>query len=124
MHIIHVNLSNVVLQYCQPIVKKGVPSWSELLDKNGSYVHNITFVVENIPETAEKFKNEGITPVFTFPLPWEKLVENVKPNIPPVNMMNTFEKLGFHLELGETPSDDLDSNKEFLFVDLTEFLDK
>ena len=124
MHIIHVNLSNVVLQYCQPLVKKGVPSWSELLDKNGSYVHNITFVVDNIPETAEKFKKEGITPVFTFPLPWDKVIENVKPDLPPVHMMNTFEKLGFHLELGETVTEDPESIKDLLFVDLTDFTNK
>ncbi len=121
MHIIHVNLSNVVLQYCQPLVKKGVPSWSELLDKNGSYVHNITFIVDNIPETAEKFKKEGITPVFTFPLQWNKVIENAKTDLPPIHMMNTFEKLGFHLELGEMVTEDPSSTKEFLFVDLTDF---
>jgi hypothetical protein len=121
MHIIHVNLSNVVLQYCQPLVKKGVPSWSELLDKNGSYVHNITFVVDNIPETAEKFKKEGISPVFTFPLQWEKVVENAKPDLPPIHMMNTYEKLGFHLELGEMVTDDPASVKDVLFVDLTDY---
>lgn len=121
MHIIHVNLSNVVLQYCQPIVKKGVPSWSELLDKNGPYVHNITFIVENILETAEKFKKEGISPVFTFPLPWDKVIENVKPDQQPVHMMNTLKKLGFHLELGEMPTDDIDSVNDLLFIDLTDY---
>jgi len=121
MHIIHVNLSNVVLQYCQPLVKKGVPSWAELLDKNGSYVHNITFVVDNIPETAEKFKKEAISPVFTFPLPWNKVIENVKPDQKPIHMMNTLEKLGFHLELGETPTEDIESIKDLLFVDLTDY---
>jgi hypothetical protein len=119
MHIIHVNLSNVVLQYCQPLVKKGVPSWSELLEKNGSYVHNITFIVDNIPETAEKFKEEGITPVFTFPLPWKKVVENVKPDQKPIHMMNTLGILGFHLELGEMPTEDIKSFKDLLFVDIT-----
>ncbi|MFX1339360.1 MAG: hypothetical protein ACFFDK_12180, partial [Promethearchaeota archaeon] len=89
--------------------------------KNGSYVHNITFVVNNIPETAEKFKKEGVSPVFTFPLQWNKVIENVKPDRPPIYMMNTFEKLGFHLELGETPTDDIDSIKDLLFVDLSEF---
>jgi len=121
MHIIHVNLSNVVLQYCQPLVKKGVRSWSELLDKNGSYVHNITFVVESIPETAEKLKKEGISPVITFQVPWDKVLKNVKPDLQPVHMMNTFEKLGFHLELGEFPSEDLESNKDFLFINFEDF---
>ena len=121
MHIIHVNLSNVVLQYCQPIVKKGVPSWAELLDKYGTYVHNITFVVDDIPETAEKFKKEGIYPVFTFPLQWDKVVENAKSDLPPIHMMNTMEKLGFHLELGEMVTNDPDSIKELLFVDLTKY---
>ena len=121
MHIIHVNLSNVVLQYCQPLVKKAVPSWSELLEKNGSYVHNITFVVDNIPEMAEKFKKEGISPVFTFPLPWDKVIENVKSDQQPIHMMNTLEKIGFHLEFGEMPTEDLDSVKELLFVDLTDY---
>ncbi|NVM31469.1 MAG: VOC family protein [Candidatus Helarchaeota archaeon] len=117
MKVIHVNLSNVVLQYCQPIVKQ--LSWYELLQKNGTYVHNITFTVENIQETVEKFKKEGITPLLTIPLDWSKLNEDFKSYKSPVYMMNTLEKLGFHLELGQTPTgDELEFFSKLLFIDL------
>ncbi len=94
------------------------------MEKNGTYVHNITFVVDNMKETAEKFKKEGITPLFTFPLPWNKVFENVKSDLEPVHMMNTLEILGFHLELGEIPTDDTDSVEEFLFINLKDFINK
>jgi len=121
MSIIHVNLSNVVLQYCQPKVKVNAPmgSWYNLLEKNGSYVHNITFVVEDLDDVVEKFKKEGIEPLFTFPLQWEKLNENIKSKTKPVHMMNTLEQLGFHMEFGEIPTDDeRKALSDLLYIDL------
>ena len=122
MRIMHVNLSNVVLQYCQPMVKVKtvMNSWYELLEKNGPYVHNITFAVDNMEETIEKFKKEGIEPLFTFNLEWDRVSEDMKPGARPVYMMNTMEKLGFHLELGERPKDEkeLKAFSNLLFIDI------
>jgi len=105
MKIIHVNLGDVVLQYCQPLVEEG--SWYEQLKTKGPGVHNITFVVENMDETMKAIESQGVQDLFAFPLDWGQLVgsENVKPDVPPVHMVNTMEKLGFHLELGEKPTD-------------------
>ncbi len=121
MRIMHVNLSNVVLQYCQPMVKvkTEMGSWYNLLEKNGAYVHNITFVVDDLDDIVEKFKKEGINPLFTFDLQWEKLNENIKSKTKPVHMMNTLEKLGFHMELGEiTTDEELEAFSELLYIDL------
>jgi catechol 2,3-dioxygenase-like lactoylglutathione lyase family enzyme len=113
MKVIHINLSNVVLQYCQPLMEQG--SWHEQLKDRGTSVHNITFVVPDLLKTAEKFEKEGVTPLFTFPLDWSQVLENVKPNVPPIYMMNTMEHLGFHLEMGEPPTDD--GVGDLLFID-------
>lgn len=119
MRIIHMNLGNVVLQYCQPMGKQG--SWYELLKKNGSYVHNITFIVDDLDDVVGKFKKEGIKPLFTFKLQWDKLDENMKSDIKPVHMMNTLEKLGFHMEFGEIPSEnERKAFSDLLFIDLNQ----
>ena len=121
MAIIHVNLSNVVLQYCQPKVKvtNEMGSWYNLLEKNGTYVHNITFIVDDLEDVVAKFKEEGIEPLFTFNVQWDKLDENMSSDIKPVYMMNTMEKLGFHMEFGEIPSEDeRKAFSDLLFIDL------
>lgn len=56
-------------------------------------------------ETIEKFKKEGIDPLFTFDLERNRLIEDMKAGAQPVCMMDTMEKLGFHIELGEKPKD-------------------
>ncbi|MHA2179911.1 MAG: VOC family protein [Promethearchaeota archaeon] len=121
MHIIHVNLSNVVLQYCQPMMKVDGPmgSWGRLLEKNGSYVHNITFVVDDVDDIVSKFKKEGIEPIFNFQVAWEKLDEKMKAKRKPVYMMDSLDVLGFHMEFGEVVSEeDRNALSEFLFIDL------
>lgn len=92
MRIIHVNLSNVVLQYCQPVGKER--TWYELLQKNGPYVHNLNWCVSNIKRTVEKFKKEEVPMIFES---W------LSPDSPPFYMMDTISVLGFHLEHGEAP---------------------
>ena len=118
---IHVNLSNVVLQYIQPMIKikNEFGSWYNLLEKNGCYVHNITFVVDDLDDVVEKFKKEGIEPLFTFPLQWEKLNENIQSKMKPVHMMNTLDQLGFHMEFGEIPTEEeRKAFSELLYIDL------
>jgi len=111
MRIIHVNLSNVVLQYCQPVAKEG--SWYELLQKNGAYVHNLNWCVGDIKDTAKLFKEESIPQIFEARLP------GAQPDSPPFYMMNKLDKLGFHLEHGQAPTtkEGYEFTKNFLFID-------
>ncbi len=107
MGIVHVNLSNVVLQYCQPLEKSG--TWYELLKKNGAYVHNLNFCVDDIAETVKKFQNEKVPQIFE---------SRLSPEGPPFYMMDTMGKLGFHLEDGQAPADRENSESmNFLFTD-------
>ena len=104
MPIVHVNLSNVVLQYCQPSPQMG--TWEEILQKNGSYVHNLNFLVDDIEETVEKYKKEKIRRIFKQKLPDAETH---------FYMMKSLNKLGFHLEHGETPAGPLPPG--FFFTD-------
>ena len=107
MGIVHVNLSNVVLQYCQPKAKQG--TWYELLQKNGAYVHNLNFSVDNIAETVKKFQKEEVPQIFE---------QRLSPEGVPFYMMDTMDKLGFHLEDGQAPIDRTNMNAmNFLFTD-------
>jgi len=105
MKVRHMNLSNVVLQYCQPLMPQ--LSWHELLQEKGASVHNITFIVPNMDKTMGDIEKAGAKDLQTFSLDWGKLIgaENVKKNLPPVHMVNTMNTLGFHLELFERPTD-------------------
>ncbi|GAH36647.1 unnamed protein product, partial [marine sediment metagenome] len=111
MRIIHVNLSNVVLQYCQPVAKQG--TWYELLQKNGAYVHNLNWCVEDIKKTVEIFKEEKVPQIFESRLP------GAPPDSPPFYMMDTLDKLGFHLEHGQAPTtkEGFEFTKNMLFID-------
>ena len=116
--VIHVNLSNVVLQYIQPITEGG--SWYEQLTKSGPGVHNITFLVDNIEKTKEVFKNEGVNEQISFPLVWENLIgkDNFNPNSRIVYIYNTMDKVGFHLELFERPSSKV---PDFTYTEIKEW---
>ena len=119
--VVHINLSNVVLQYIQPLAK--VASWYEQLQKSGPGVHNITFLVNDIEKIVETFKKNGISQQISFPLEWENLVgkEDFNPNSRTVHIFNTMEKLGFHLELFERPSK---TKIDYLFTEVKEWWDK
>ena len=117
----HINLSNVVLQYIQPIAEVG--PWYDQLKRSGPGVHNITFLVDDIKKTIQDFKDEGIVPIISFPLEWENLVgkENFNPNSRKVHIFNTMSTLGFHLELFERPSF---KTPEFMYTDVKEWWDR
>ena len=106
MPIVHVNLSNVVLQYCQPLSRL-VPTWYRILRKNGSYVHNLNFLVDDIEKTVEKYKKEKISHIFK-----QKLTPDAETHY---YMMRSLNKLGFHMEHGETPATPIPPG--FLFTD-------
>jgi len=107
MKVVHVNLGDVVLQYCQPLMESG--SWYEQLKANGPGVHNITFLVENMEDTMKAINQAGAEDLFAFPLDWSELLGagTVRSDVPPVHMVNTMEILGFHLELSERPAEHL-----------------
>jgi hypothetical protein len=73
-------------------------------------------MVDSMDETMAAIEKTGVTDLFTFPLNWGDLIgeENVKPHVPPVHMVNTMELLGFHLELGERPTE---KSVDFLYID-------
>jgi len=106
MPIVHVNLSNVVLQYCQPQPNMG--TWAKILQKNGSYVHNLNFCVDDIEKTVEKFRKEKIRRIFKL-----KLTPTDETHF---YMMRSLNDLGFHLEHGQMPTTPIP--KGFLFTDL------
>lgn len=111
MRIIHVNLSNVVLQYCQPVVEQG--TWYELRQKNGAYVHNLNWCVKDIKKTVEIFKKEKVPQIFENRLP------GASPDSPPFYMMDILDKLGFHLEHGQAPTtkEGFEFAKNMLYID-------
>ncbi|MHA1931594.1 MAG: VOC family protein [Promethearchaeota archaeon] len=119
--VVHINLSNVVLQYIQPLQK--IASWYEQLRKSGPGVHNITFLVNDIEKTVDTFKNNGISHQISFPLEWENLVGkgDFNPNSRTVHIFNTMDKLGFHLELFERPSK---TKTDYMFTEVKEWWDK
>jgi catechol 2,3-dioxygenase-like lactoylglutathione lyase family enzyme len=100
----HVQLGNVVLQFIEPL-SDGGDVWAEHLRKKGPGVHNITFQVDDVVETAEVLAREGAPTLFTFPLDWEKLfgADKVRQNVAPVHMVGSEEIVGFRLELFESP---------------------
>lgn len=117
----HINLSNVVLQYIQPLAKQA--TWYEQLQKTGPGVHNITFLVNDIDKIVESFKNNGVSHQIFFPLEWENLVgkEDFNPDSRTVHIFNTMEELGFHLELFERPSK---TRTDYMFTEIKEWWDK
>jgi len=113
-HIVHMNLGNVVLQYCQPLVQQS-PKTAHLA-KGGPAVHNITFLVPSMNDAMQALHRAGAKDLFAFPLDWGKLIgpDKVRADVAPVHMVDTMDRLGFHLELGERPSDE---PLDFLFID-------
>lgn len=106
MHIIHLNLSNQVLQYCQPIGKSA--SWYELLMKSGSYVHNLNYAVNDIEATVEKFKKKEFKILFQ-----QKLTPEDETFF---YMIDSIDVLGFHLEPWQWRKEGTPDG--FMFVDM------
>jgi catechol 2,3-dioxygenase-like lactoylglutathione lyase family enzyme len=103
----HVQMGNVVLQFIEPLPEGG-DVWAEHLRKKGPGVHNLTFQVDNVPETAAILDKEGAPTLFTMPLNWERLYgpDKDRKDAPPVYMVGSEEIVGFRLELYENPVKD------------------
>lgn len=112
LDIVHVNLSNVVLQYCCP--KTEDSSWALLLARRGRAIHNITWLVRDMPETVAALTRQGVHDLRSFSLDFGKLVgsENVPENLSPQRIVELMPKLGFHMELTEAFATNID---DFIF---------
>jgi catechol 2,3-dioxygenase-like lactoylglutathione lyase family enzyme len=100
----HVALSNVVLQFIEPMAD-GQDAWAEHLRKKGPGVHNLTFRVGDLNQAAAALAEAGAPTLFTIDLEWAKLLgpELARENVPPVHMVASEEIVGFRLELTESP---------------------
>lgn len=100
----HVQLGDVVLQFVEPLPDGG-DVWAEHLRRKGPGVHNLTFQVDNVMETAEVLGKEGAPTLFTFPLNWGKIfgASKVREDAAPVYMIGSEEIVGFRLELFQSP---------------------
>jgi len=106
-HVVHVELGGVVLQFIEPRTEGTL--WSEFLKEKGPGVHNLTFTVDNMDEAVSALEREGAPVLLKFPINWARLAEIISPGLtlkdepPPVHMIGSEEKVGFRLELGESP---------------------
>ena len=106
-HVVHVELGGVVLQFIEPRAEGTL--FSNFLKETGPGVHNLTFTVDNMDEAVKALEDEGAPVLLKFPLDWARLAEflppgvTLKPDIPPIHMIGSEEKVGFRFELGESP---------------------
>src|SRR5690554_3108239 len=112
LDIVHVNLGDVVLQYCRP--KTEDSSWAQLLARRGRAIHNITWLVRDMPETVAVLTRQGVQDLRSFSLDFGKLVgsENVPENLAPQRIVDLMPRLGFHMELTEAFASNID---DFIF---------
>jgi catechol 2,3-dioxygenase-like lactoylglutathione lyase family enzyme len=101
--VVHVQLGNVVLQFIEPIVQQGL--WAEHLREKGPGVHNLTFLVDDLPAAVKALDKEGARVLLEMPFDWSGLFgsDMVRPDVPPVTMVGSEEAVGFRLELAESP---------------------
>lgn len=112
LDIVHLNLGKVVLQYCRP--KTEDSPWGQLLARRGRAIHNITWLVRDMPETVAALSRQGVHDLRSFSLDFAKLVgsENVPENLSPQRIVELMPKLGFHIELTEEFASNID---DFIF---------
>jgi len=102
LQVTHMNLSNVVLQYCQPRIEEGL--WYEQLQRRGYSVCNLAFWVEKMERIKQAVEAAGRRDLFTFSLDLKKLLgKDAREDVPPVHIVDTMDILGFNLELSEWP---------------------
>jgi catechol 2,3-dioxygenase-like lactoylglutathione lyase family enzyme len=101
--VIHVELGDVVLQFIEPLTDGTI--WADFLKEKGPGVHNLNFHVKNVKEVAKVFKQEGLKTIFKLRLDWEEFInsEDLRPDIPPVYMLEAKDIVGFRFELQEIP---------------------
>ena len=112
LDIVHVNLGNVVLQYCRP--KTEDSPWAQLLARRGRAIHNITWLVRDMPATVAALARQDVQDLRSFSLDFGKLVgrENLPEHLAPQRIVDLMPRLGFHMELTEAFASNID---DFIF---------
>ena len=101
-NVVHVRLSNVILQFVEPLVDEGL--WAEDLKKKGPGVHNLTFVVEDMKKAVMALEKEGAKVLLEMPFDWTKLYgKYARTDVAPVHMISGEDIVGFRFELAEMP---------------------
>lgn len=112
LDIVHVNLGNVVLQYCLP--KTEDSPWAQLLARRGRAIHNITWLVRDMSETVAALAQQDVQDLRSFSLDFGQLVgrENLPEHLAPQRIVDLMPRLGFHMELTEAFVNNID---DFIF---------
>lgn len=112
LDIVHVNLGNVVLQYCRP--KTEDSPWAQLLARRGRAIHNITWLVRDMPATVAALVRQDVQDLRSFSLDFGQLVvrENLPEHLAPQRIVDLMPRLGFHMELTEAFASNID---DFIF---------
>ena len=100
--VVHVDLGGTVIQFIEPLIDQGL--WAEHLRAKGPGVHNLTFLVNDVNEAARALEKEGAPVLLEMRFDWSQLMpDRARPDPSPVLMVGSEEKLGFRLELSESP---------------------
>jgi len=101
--VVHVQLGNVILQFIEPLTEGTL--WADHLKEKGPGVHNLNFHVKDVTEVAKTFKQEGLKTLFKLRVDRTQFLnpEDLRPNIPPVYMLEGEDIVGFRFELQEIP---------------------
>jgi catechol 2,3-dioxygenase-like lactoylglutathione lyase family enzyme len=101
MNIVHVNLGDTVLQYIQPRHDAG-PWWHQL-QARGASVHNLTWLVEDMPAIAAASRHAGTRDLRYFEFDYSPLfgAANVLKPKTIGRIIDASSRLGFHVELSE-----------------------
>lgn len=112
LDIVHVNLGNVVLQYCLP--KTEDSPWAQLLARRGCAIHNITWLVRDMSATVVALARQDVRDLRSFSLDFGQLVghENLPEHLAPQRIVDLMPRLGFHMELTEAFASNVD---DFIF---------
>ncbi|MFX0021254.1 MAG: VOC family protein [Candidatus Hermodarchaeota archaeon] len=103
VNVIHVQLGDVILQFIEPLTEGTL--WYDHLKEKGPGVHNLNFYVKDVKEVAKVFKQEELKTLFKLRVDFSQFLdsENMRPNNPPVYMLEGEDIVGFRFELQELP---------------------
>jgi hypothetical protein len=109
MVIRHVDLGDGMLQYIQPRDDAG-PWWDQLQER-GPSIHNLTWFVDDMATVERLAREQGTSDLRYFEFDYSGLFGRENDTKPVVigRILNTRALLGFHIELSEPMSTDLNS---------------
>jgi catechol 2,3-dioxygenase-like lactoylglutathione lyase family enzyme len=102
--VIHVGIGGVVLQLVQPV--REFESWYNQLKDKGPSVHNLTFLVEDLENAVKTLEHEGAPSIWSIELEKSHIFGKGAGTGPmPVHMVDAVDKVGFKIELAESPGE-------------------